>query len=328
MIHTNGLRPIVTVFTHPRIVVFHPRADAYADAILQAAPDADLRVVIDPAQLGAEVAEAEVLVTVSFPPEAASQAQRLRWIQMTSAGIDPLLPWRDRLGHCTITNARGMHADQMADYAMAAMFMLHWDMPRILRDQAGAVWRREPKAPLAGRTLGIVGLGAIGQEIARRAQCAGMEVLGVNRSGAAVASVAEVHGQERLYDVLPRCDFVLLVVPATAETRGLIDAASLRLMKPTACLVNFARGSVVEEQALIDALRDGTIKAAVLDVFAVEPLPAESPLWSMPNVILTPHIAGMSDDYETRFAASFAANLARYRLGKPLLNTVHLARGY
>lgn len=312
----------------PRIVVFHPRADAYADAIRHAAPDADLRVVIDPTQLSSELAEAEVLVTISFPPEAASQAPRLRWIQMTSSGIDPLLPWRALLGHCAVTNARGMHADQMADYAMAAMFMLHWDVPRILRDQASAAWRREAKAPLAGRTLGVIGLGAIGQEIARRARCAGMEVLGVNRSGNAVGSVAEVYRQERLHDVLPRCDFVVLVLPATAETSGLINAAALRLMKPTASLINFARGSVVEEQALIDALRDRTIKGAVLDVFAVEPLPADSPLWSMPNVIVTPHIAGMSGDYETRFAASFAENLARYGRGDPLLNTVDLARGY
>ena len=312
----------------PRIVVFHPRAEAYADAIGRAASDADLRAVADPARLGAELAEAEVLVTVSCPPEVVGGTPRLRWIQMTSAGIDPLLPWRDRLGHCIVTNARGMHADQMADYAMAAMFMLHWDFPRILRDQAGAVWRREAKAPLSGRTLGIVGLGAIGQEIARRARCAGMEVLGVNRSGTAVEAVAEMYRQDRLRDVLPRCDFVVLVVPATAETRGLFDAAALRLMKPTACLINFARGSVVEEPALIAALRDGTIKGAALDVFATEPLPADSPLWSMPNVIVTPHIAGMSDDYEARFAAGFAVNLARYRRGDRLLNTVDLARGY
>lgn len=322
------MQPIVTLPVQPRIVVFHPRADAYADAIRQAAPDADLRAVTDPLRLGAELADAEVLVTVSCPPEAASQAQRLRWIQMTSAGIEPLLPWRERLGRCAVTNARGMHADQMADYAMAAMFMLHWDVPRILRDQAGAVWRREAKAPLAGRTLGVIGLGAIGQEIARRAQCAGMEVLGVSRSGTAVASVAEVYRQEQLQNVLPRCDFVVLVVPATPETSGLIDAEALRLMKPTASLINFARGSVVEEQALIDALRDRAIKGAVLDVFAAEPLPTESPLWSLPNVIVTPHIAGMSDDYEARFATAFAANLARYRRGEQLLNIVDLARGY
>lgn len=312
----------------PRIVVHHARADAYAAAIARAMPDADLRAVTDPALLDAELAQAEVLVTVSCPPEVARQAHRLRWIQMTSAGIDPLLPWREKLGHRIITNARGMHADQMADYAMAAMFMLHWDVPRILRDQAGAVWRREPKAPLAGRTLGVVGLGAIGQEIARRARCAGMAVLGVNRSGQAVEGVAEVHAQARLPDVLPRCDFVALVVPATAETNGLIDAAALRCMKPTACLINFARGSVVDEQALIGALRDGIIRGAALDVFAAEPLPAESPLWSMPNVIVTPHIAGMSNDYEARFAAAFTANLARYRRGERLLNTVDLARGY
>lgn len=312
------------------IVLLHPRAAEFAAAIRAATPDAALHAFDDPAAAAACLARtgAQVLVTVAFPPEIAAEAHRLRWVQTVSAGVDPLLPHRAALRDCVVTNARGMHADQMADYAMAAMVMLRWDFRRVLRDQAARHWRREPKAPLAGCTICVVGLGAIGREIARRARGAGMAVVGVNRSGAAVEGLDEVHPFGRLHVLLPRCDFLLLAVPATPETVGLLDDAALRRMKPGACLLNFARGSVVEEPALIAALREGRLGGAALDVFATEPLPPDSPLWAMEKVIVTPHIAGMSEDYPARFAAGFAANLVRYRRGEALHNTVQLERGY
>jgi phosphoglycerate dehydrogenase-like enzyme len=314
----------------PRILVLHARAATFVEAIRNALPGADVCGFVEPAEAAQALAQGsvEVLVTIACNAEMAAHAKGLRWVQMISAGLDPLLPYRTQLRHCVVTNACGMHADQMADYAMAAMFMLHWDFKRVLRDQAQRHWRREPKAPLAGRTLGIIGLGAIGGEIARRARAAGMEVIGINRSGAAVDGVAVVHPRERLVEILPLCDFLLLVVPSTLETRAIIDEAALRRMKPTCFLINFARGSVVDEAALIDALREGRLAGAALDVFATEPLPRASPLWTMDRVIITPHIAGMSDDYEVRFAAAFAANLARHQRGEPLHNTVDLDRGY
>jgi phosphoglycerate dehydrogenase-like enzyme len=312
------------------IVLLHPRAAAFAAAIRAAAPDTTLHAFDDAATAAACLVQtgAEVLVTVTFPPEIAAEAHRLRWVQTVSAGVDPLLPYRAALRHCVVTNARGMHAEQMADYAMAAMFMLRWDFKRVLRDQEARHWRREPKAPLAGCTVGVVGLGAIGREIAQRARGAGMAVIGISRSGSAVEGLEEVHAYGRLHGLLPRCDFVVLAVPATPETVALLDDAAIRRMKSGACLLNFARGSVVDEPALIEALREGRIGGAALDVFAAEPLPPDSPLWAMENVIVTPHIAGMSEDYAARFAADLAANLARYRRGDALRNTVHLERGY
>ncbi len=314
----------------PGIVVLHPRAAAFAQAIRDAAPGAEVRGFADPAAAAAALAAdgAEILVTISCTPEIAAHAHRLRWVQMISAGLDPLMPYRDRLQHCIVTNARGMHSCQMADYAMAAMVMLQWDFKRVLRDQAARNWRREPKAPLSGQTVGVIGLGAIGGEIARRARGASMTVIGVSRSGKPVQGVDVVHPRERLAEVLPLCDFVVLVVPSTDETQAIIDAAALRRMKPNAFLINFARGSVVDEAALIEALRDRRLAGAALDVFATEPLPADSPLWTMDQVIITPHIAGMSSDYEARFAAAFAANLSRFQRGEPLHNTVDLVRGY
>lgn len=312
------------------ILVLHPRAAAFAQAIRDTVPDTDVRGFADPDAAAAALADggAEVLVTIACTSGIAAQAQRLRWVQMISAGLDPLLPYREQLRHCIVTNARGMHGSQMADYAMAAMVMLQWDFRRILRDQAERRWRREPKVPLAGQTVGVIGLGAIGGEIARRAQGAGMAVIGVNRSGTPVEGIDTVLPRERLAEALPLCDVVVLVMPSTHETQAIIDAAALRLMKPTACLINFARGSVVDEPALVAALRDGRLAGAALDVFATEPLPADSPLWAMEQVIITPHIAGMSGDYEARFAAAFAANLSRFQRGEPLHNTVDLARGY
>ncbi|HEV7268237.1 MAG TPA: D-2-hydroxyacid dehydrogenase [Falsiroseomonas sp.] len=312
------------------IVLLHPRSAEFAAAIGAAAPDAPLHAFDDPAAAAACLAGtgAEVLVTVAFPAEIAAEAHRLRWVQTVSAGVDPLLPHRAALRHCVVTNARGMHAEQMADYALAAMFMLRWDFKRVLRDQAARHWRRKPKAPLAGCTLGVVGLGAIGREIARRARSAGMVVIGISRGGAAVQELDEVHPYGRLRDLLPRCDFLVLAVPATPETVALLDDAALRRMKPGACLLNLARGSVVDEPALIAALREGRLGGAALDVFATEPLPADNPLWAMENVIVTPHIAGMTEDYAARFAADFAANLTRYRRGEALRNTVKLERGY
>ena len=322
--------PPATVSDAPTIVLLHPRAPVFAAALRTAVPDISLHAFEEAAAAAACLARtaADVLVTVEFPPAIAAEASRLRWVQTVSAGIDPLLPHSAALRHCLVTNARGMHADQMADYAMAAMVMLRWRFTRLLRDQAARAWRRAPKTPLAGSTLGVVGLGAIGQEIARRARGAHMAVIGVSRSGAAVEGLDEVHPFGRLDEVLPRCDVLVLVVPATPETVALLDDAALRRMRPGACLINLARGSVVEEPALITALQEGRLGGAALDVFATEPLPPDSPLWTLENVIITPHIAGMSEDYAERFAAGFAANLARFRRGERLHNIVHLDRGY
>jgi phosphoglycerate dehydrogenase-like enzyme len=313
---------------HPKTVIFHPRAEVYLAALMQADAAIQVRATTDEASLRREIVDAEILITLACPRIVIEYGRALRWIQTTSSGVDPLLPHRAELEGITVTNARGIHADQIGDYAMAAMVMLQWDMRAMLGHQAARQWQRDAKPPLAGRTLGIVGLGSVGRGIAERARLSGMEVVGLSRSGAPVDGICAVYAQDRLHDMLPRCDFLVLVVPATPETEHMIDAEALGAMKNSAFLLNFARGSVVDEAALILALNSGEIAGAALDVFAVEPLPTSSPLWSMPNVIITPHLAGMSADYEERMVRSFLDNLARYRRGEPLLNRVDLSRGY
>ncbi|MCL6640825.1 MAG: D-2-hydroxyacid dehydrogenase [Candidatus Rokubacteria bacterium] len=256
-----------------------------------------------------------------------ARARRLRWIQLTSAGAEQLLPARAALRDVVVTNTRGIHADAMADYALGVMVMLRWDFPRLLRAQAGRVWEPRLAVPLAGATVGVVGLGAIGSEIARRARAFGMHVIGIKRTPGGGEPGIEVVTAGRLREVLPRCDFVVLAVPITPATRHLLGSAELAAMKPGACLVNIARGPVVDEAALVAALRAGRLGGAALDVFEEEPLPARHPLWSLPNVTLTPHVAGEPAHYARRVADVFLDNLGRWRRGEPLRNVVDFERG-
>ena len=316
----------------PRLLIFHPDARSYA-AELRARLPADLShidVVATPdeAELRREMPGAEIVVAHQFPLDTLPAAARLRWIQLTTAGAEFLSPAQQSIRHLAVTNARGIHAAPMADYVMAAMTMLHSDFAGMLRDQAAKRWRRRPVAALERRTLGMIGMGAIGQEIARRAAMSGMQVLGLRRSGAPLPHVERMYTQEALHDLLPHCDFVALALPATGDTRAMIGRRELDAMKPGAYIINVGRGAAIDEAALVDALSRRTIAGACLDVFAVEPLPEASPLWTMPNVIVTPHISGMRSDYVERFTDIMIDNLQRFDRGETLRNVVDFERGY
>jgi phosphoglycerate dehydrogenase-like enzyme len=311
-----------------KTLVYHRRGAELRALLRERVPDLEVAAGFDEATLAAHLADAEALIAFQFPLEALPRAKRLRWIQLTSAGAEQVLPARDALAGIVVTNTRGIHADLMADYALGAMVMLQWDFPRFLRDQQARAWEPRLALPLAGRTLLVVGAGAIGGEIARRAAVFGLRVVAVKRTPGAVAGADEVVTCERLLDVLPRADFVVLVVPVTPRTVGMIGERELRAMRPTAFLINIARGSVVDERALVRGLGEGWIAGAALDVFAEEPLPSGSPLWALPNVVLTPHVAGEPADYARRVADVFADNVARLRRGETLRNVVDFERGY
>ncbi|MCY4137655.1 MAG: D-2-hydroxyacid dehydrogenase [Rhodobacteraceae bacterium] len=283
----------------------------------------------DAASLDRYVAEADVLLAQHFPVEVFDKARRLRWFQSTNAGVDSIFPIRDRVGDLTVTSARGMHGEVIADFVMAGITMMHWDFPRFMREQTRREWHARGVAPLAERVLGVVGLGSIGTAIARRAKGAGMTVVGSKRDVTqSVAGVDRLFPPTGLEELLQLSDFVVLAVPQVPETTGLIGREQLRLMGDTAFLVNIARGSVCVEGELIDALRAGTIAGALLDVFEREPLPADSPLWSMPNVIVTPHTAGYPSNYDARAFEIFGDNLQRFLDNKSLRNVVDLRQGY
>jgi phosphoglycerate dehydrogenase-like enzyme len=311
-----------------KLLIYHRRAGELGRLIGPRCDGLEVAAGFDDATLERHLPDAEALIAFQFPVEALPRARRLRWIQLTSAGAEQLLPGRALLDGIAVTNTRGIHADLMADYALATMVMLHWDFPRFFADQQARRWAPRLALPLAGQTLAVVGAGAIGGEIARRAAACGLHVLAVKRTPGAVEGAAEVVTPDALHGVLGRADFVVLVVPQTAATRGLIDEAALRAMRPTAHLINIARGSVVDGAALVRALREGWIAGAALDVFDEEPLPAESPLWALPNALITPHVAGEPADYARRVADVFVDNLARLRRGEPLRNRVDFERGY
>ncbi|MGY0576166.1 D-2-hydroxyacid dehydrogenase [Bradyrhizobium sp. RDM12] len=311
------------------IVINHAAADSYARLIGERFPRVRVLVAPDAERLQQSIGEADALLAARFPVEVFERAKKLRWFQTTHAGVDSMLPIRDRVGHITVTNARGIHGDIIADFVMAGVTMLHWDFRRFLREQAERKWNPRYVAPLAEKTLGVVGLGSIGATIARRAKSAGMTVVGSKRDiSAPVDGVDQLFATNSLLDLLAVCDFVVLAVPGTLDTAGLIGAAEIAHMRRDAFLINIARGSVVVEAELIKALQTGAIAGAMLDVFEQEPLPQDSLLWDMPNVIATPHVAGSPTNYTERVFSIFADNLERFLRGQTLNNVVDLGRGY
>lgn len=278
------------------------------------------------------LAEAEVLFGVpgDSPQGLADVVEansRLRWIQGTAAGAGELLRHagltEDERDRVTVTSAAGVHAGPLAEFAMFGLLAFTKGLPRLLADTKTQRWEHYPVGELAGRTLLVVGLGAIGREVARLAAAFGMRVIAVNRTGKAdVAHVDEVHPTSSLADLMPRAQGVVVTLPLTEETSGLLDADVISRMRADAIVVNVGRGGVIDEQALIQSLQDGRLCGAALDVFATEPLPADSPLWRLPNVLVSPHTAALSVHENERIVDLFSENLRRYLRGDDLLNRV------
>jgi len=282
--------------------------------------------------LKATLAEAEVLFTLSLmPADLPALAPQLRWIQLTSAGADRLLDSGVLKSGITITTASGIHAAPVGEYAVGMMVMLAKGWPALFRAQTRREWARITPQELEGKTVAVVGMGNVGQEIARLAKALNMRVLGVRRSGALESGdyvADEIVGPLELLSVLSRSDFVVVCLPLTEETHHLIGELALRSMKPSAYLINVSRGAVVDEAALLRALTEGWIAGAGLDVFETEPLPEKSWLWQLNNVIITPHLAGETPAYNERAVDLFCENLRRYLVGGPLSNVVDPSRGY
>jgi phosphoglycerate dehydrogenase-like enzyme len=275
---------------------------------------------------------AEVLFGIpGDSPEGLAEAVRaypgLRWVQATSAGAGEQVGaaelTEEELGRVIITSAAGVHAGPLAEFALFGLLAFAKDLPRIVADQRAHRWSHYPMAELSGRTLLIVGLGQIGAEVARLAAALRMRVIGLNRTGTGdYPHVDELARIETLGDCLGEADAIVISVPLTPQTRGLLDAGAIARIKPGATLVNVGRGGVLDEPALIDALREKRLAGAALDVFATEPLGADSPLWDLPNVLLTPHTAGLSERENGRIVSLFVENLRRYLRGEQLLNRV------
>ena len=258
---------------------------------------------------------------------AALGAPKLRWLQTFNAGVDHPIFARFLERGVRLTTAAGASAEPIAQTALAGMLMLARGFPHWLDAQRRRAWEPHPPAAiprdLRGQVLVIFGLGAIGSELARLARALGLEVIGVRRAPARGGEpVDELHPPERLRELLPRADWLAIACPLSEETRGAVDARALALLPRGARVVNVARGEIVDETALAESLASGHLAGAYLDVFAAEPLPSESPLWSLPNVIATPHNSAASRGNEARQLEIFRENLARWGRGEPLRNEV------
>jgi phosphoglycerate dehydrogenase-like enzyme len=302
--------------------------DAQAAAIEAVDPRVRLTRVSDRAHWLDEAPAAEVIVGFRPLREGATRARHLRWVHSMGAGVENLC--RDVAGTDIIVTNSHVHGDVIAEHVMALALAHARRLPAALARQAEGRWARDGAVGtvLRGRTLGVVGLGTIGTEVARRAAAFGMRVWGVRRSGAPVAGVDRVVAPDRLDEVLRLADYLALTLPLTPETRGLIGARELALLPRGAFVVNVGRGGLVDETALAEAIAAGRLGGAGLDVFEQEPLPASSPLWRLPGVIITPHVGGSSPGFLDRAVPFFCENLKRYLSGEPLLNRVDVTRGY
>ncbi|HEY3367566.1 MAG TPA: D-2-hydroxyacid dehydrogenase [Symbiobacteriaceae bacterium] len=316
-----------------KIVVWAENAPRLAEklAALPLPTGAELVAAVSEADALSHAPTADVLVAWggSYAAPFASAAPRLRLVQSLGSGVEGILTPAFIGSPVPLANARGCNAPNMAEHTLALILALSRSLHAAVRNQQQQLWDMKSTrgGEIAGLTLGILGFGAIGQETARRARALGMRIAAVSRPGKPkppevdelVAGVGELAAVSDYFDV---------VVPLTRETTGLVGATELARMKPTAYLINVARGAVVDEPALIQALQEGRIAGAGLDVTVQEPLPAESPLWSLPNVLLTPHVAGGSPRVMDRVLDLVAENLVRLADGQPLLNLVDKRRGY
>lgn len=281
------------------------------------------------------LAKAEVLFDID-PPSAArlrDRAPQLRWIQSTSSGVGE---WIERLGiggsAVTVTNAAGVHATALAEYVVLAVLYFAKRMPKLLGERAGHKWEMHSVQTLPGKTIAIISLGRVGRDVARLCKGLGLRVLGTRRNpqegDAERFGIDGVFSFDQWPDVIPTCDYVVLIVPLTDATRGMFGRPQINAMNGSAVLINIARGAIVDEPALIEALRERRIAGAALDVFSVEPLPPSSPIWELDNVLFTPHNISAADDENYAIVDIFVDNLQRYLARKPLANVVDHRLGY
>jgi len=323
------------------ICVWHPFTEwrpkpAMAEAIRKRWPEMRVLHLPNYERLAEELPDTHIFVGYSLRAEQLKDAKKLKWIHSTAAGVAQLMYLELRDSGIMVTNPSGIFSVPMAEHTIGLLLALARNFPDSLRGQDRARWSQQeiwdkPQhlTELSGKVLLIVGYGSIGREVAKRAKAFDMKVWGVTRSGDGDRSDAEkIFSAAKLHDALPDADYVLISAPETLETKRLIGLAQIARMKDGARLINVARGSLLDEAALIQALESGALGGAALDVTQTEPLPAESPLWKAPNLFITPHTSGVSDRLWDRQTAILIELLERWFDEREMFNRVDLARGY
>jgi phosphoglycerate dehydrogenase-like enzyme len=288
-------------------------ADDLHEAIETTVPDIDLRIARTPPESMELLGSAEIVLAAFLPSASLEEATNLRWVQALSAGVDffDLDALEDR--GIVLTSAAGVHAEPVAEQVLGYVLLFERRIHTGIRQQSRTVWERYEGGEIRGKTLGIVGLGAIGERIASYGRAFDMTVIGTKRHPETAPDVVdEAFSPDGLFEVLKRSDYLVVACPLTEETRGLLGRKELTAMKSDAVVVNIARGEIVDEDALTRVLQQNAIRGAALDVFSEEPFPDDSPLWNLSNVVMTPHMAGSTPAKSERVAEIFATNLDAY----------------
>lgn len=274
--------------------------------------------------------DAEVLLTWNLPLQNLAQvAPKLKWIHCIGAGVEHMLPMDWIPDGVTLTNNKGVHAAKAAEFGLMSVLMLHSHIPAVVTNQRLKIYDSIYATPIAGKVLVVIGTGSLGGSAAKKVQALGVHVIGINRSGRAVDGCDEVFTTDKLDEVLPRADYVLAATPDTPETRNLLDRRRLDLLKTGAGIINIGREAIMDYEALCDKLEEGSLAAAILDVFDPEPIADDSRLWHTKNLIVTPHIsADDGDAYVQMTLTLFFQNMRLFQSGKPLLNPVRPELGY
>jgi phosphoglycerate dehydrogenase-like enzyme len=317
-----------------KLLVIAPESFAGLTLLRERAIGVDLVVGEDFETLKQEIEEAEA---VALAPRHSGvlrdlwrEAKRLRWVHTLGAGVEPLMFEELIASDVTLTNSRGVFADALGEFAIAAMLWFAKDLRRLVRQQEKHLWQPYTVTRLEGQTAGIVGLGGIGRAVARRAAALGMRVIATRRHSnhERPNDVARMFPLDELDHLVAESDYLVACTPLTPHTRGLLSASRLQRLKTQAVLINISRGEVVDEPALTRMLSSGRLRGAALDVFEQEPLPPKHPLWTLDNVLLSPHTADHASDSHLRSMQFFIENFGRYRRGEPLQNVVDKGEQY
>ena len=306
------------------LLILEQRAGEYKKALSPKFPDVVIHAAAQEAEVGKFIEQADILMTIRISEDLLKKASKLKWIHAMTTGVDYIVNLPSLRKEVTLTSTRGIHGPQVSEMAFLLMLALNRNFSEVVRNQDRGVWERWPGKLLWKKKVGILGVGVIGEEIARKCKVFGMEVFGIDIVRRKLDCVDAFYGPEDIVKVARDVDYLVIVAPRTPQTEKLVDSKVISAMKPTAFLLNLGRGEIVDEEALISALKSGKIAGAGLDTYWQEPLPKEHPFWKMKNVIVSPHFAGMSDIYVEQALTIFEENLRRFIKGEKrnLLNLV------
>jgi D-2-hydroxyacid dehydrogenase (NADP+) len=294
-----------------------PIRNVYRDGLAEAFPQLKIDMVDHHSKVDPYINEANILVTFGahMADHVLEKATNLKWIQALGTGVDGIVDSPALRDGVIVTNLRGLHGASVSESVLAVMLALSRNLPRAVRSQDAGRWDRFPVSLVKGKTVGILGVGVIATELAPRCQALGMKVIGITSSPRSVPGFDRVVSRDELLEVVAELDHLVLLIPYTSETDGIVGSAVLKRMKRSAFLINVARGGVVDQPALVEALHAGLIAGAALDVFAEEPLPDGHPLWKMPNVLITPHMAGFHAGYPDEALPIVIENIRHFLAG-------------